>query len=413
MNLFTNVLKNLCFRVYNCKHLFVYLCNWNKIFMDLKSWYRVNFESRIKGRYVTLEHILPIINSYHDHLEITSAGTSELGNDIPLLKIGTGKKVVLGWSQMHGNESTTTKAIFDFLKFLFQQDVFQDEIEKFHESYTFYIIPILNPDGAKSYNRVNSNDIDLNRDARDLSQAESKALRKTFERVKPQLCLNLHDQRSIYGLSTDKPATVSFLAPAADKRRTVTESRKIAMQHIVRMNEELKLHIPGQVGRYDDTFNGACVGDTFQHLQVPTILFEAGHYRNDYQREKTREFIFYAYISLFDFFKRGSFNYKDYFNIPENNSKYRDIILKNVRIANERKPVDIAIQLVEELDEAEIIFVPTIDSIVKSGSLLSHKSIDLKGASVLVNSQEKIRVGQKVSTIVNKDDEKVIILQEK
>ena len=36
-------------------------------------------------------------------------------NDLPisLLTLGKGKVKILMWSQMHGNESTTTKAIFD------------------------------------------------------------------------------------------------------------------------------------------------------------------------------------------------------------------------------------------------------------------------------------------------------------
>ena len=42
---------------------------------------------------------------------------------------------------------------------------------------TLYIIPILNPDGAKAYTRLNANEVDLNRDAQDLSQPESKVLR--------------------------------------------------------------------------------------------------------------------------------------------------------------------------------------------------------------------------------------------
>jgi murein tripeptide amidase MpaA len=29
--------------------------------------------------------------------------------------------------------------------------------------FTFYCIPMLNPDGAKSYTRVNANEVDLNR----------------------------------------------------------------------------------------------------------------------------------------------------------------------------------------------------------------------------------------------------------
>ena len=66
------------------------------------------------------------------------------------------------------------------------------------------------------------------------------------------------------------------------------------MEVIAVMNDALQNIIPNQVGVYDDAFNLNCVGDTFQSENVPTILFEAGHYANDYAREKTRSlFIFH------------------------------------------------------------------------------------------------------------------------
>jgi murein tripeptide amidase MpaA len=37
---------------------------------------------------------------------------------------------------------------------------------------------MLNPDGAKTYTRENANKVDLNRDSQDLTQPESKILRK-------------------------------------------------------------------------------------------------------------------------------------------------------------------------------------------------------------------------------------------
>ena len=67
------------------------------------------------------------------------------------------------------------------------------------------------------------------------------------------------------------------------------------------MNNELQKYIPNQVGRFDDSFNINCIGDMFQSLNVPTILFEAGHYQGDYEREETRKYIFVALMSSFQF----------------------------------------------------------------------------------------------------------------
>jgi murein tripeptide amidase MpaA len=138
--------------------------------MEINNWYQKNFEETLTGRYITLQHLIPLLDNYKTKFEISVIGSSELGDEIAMLKIGSGSKTVLGWSQMHGNESTTTKALFDFLKFISQKNLFQNEIAQFLAEYTFCLIPILNPDGAKLYTRENANGIDLNRDAQNLSQ---------------------------------------------------------------------------------------------------------------------------------------------------------------------------------------------------------------------------------------------------
>lgn len=84
---------------------------------------------------------------------------------------------MLIWSQMHGNESTTTKALFDVFEQLKTAD--------FTKNLSIYVIPILNPDGAEVFTRVNYNQIDLNRDAYELTQPESKCLRKAYDLVQP------------------------------------------------------------------------------------------------------------------------------------------------------------------------------------------------------------------------------------
>ncbi|PKA84086.1 zinc carboxypeptidase [Ulvibacter sp. MAR_2010_11] len=383
--------------------------------MEITTWYSSHFEHQLKGRYITLEHIFPLLEKYKSLYSVEVVGTSEMGHDISMLKVGSGNKIVLAWSQMHGNEATTTKAIFDFLKFLSQKQHFITEIEQFLETFTIYILPLLNPDGAQRYTRENANSVDLNRDAHKLTQRESKILHAVFKKVAPELCLNLHDQRTIYGLDTGLPATISFLAPAADKERRITPSRKIAMEAIVRMYHSLQHHIPGQVGRYDDTFNVNCVGDTFQKAGVPTILFEAGHYRGDYMREKSREFIFYAFLELFEIFdnKSESINYMHYFEIPENKVNYKDIILRNVRYNNSDSPSAIAIQFSEILVENTVEFQPHIDAVGDLDNFIGHFEIDGEGASVLVNSQENVFVGDKVLDIVNKMDDSVVYFPNK
>lgn len=364
--------------------------------MEILNWYKEHFEDRLLGRYITLDTIQPIVDRLDDAVEISIAGYSEMEREILLLKIGTGNKKVLAWSQMHGNESTTTKALFDLLKFLTVDSEYKTQVDEFLNRHTLYILPILNPDGAFLYTRTNVNDVDLNRDAEQLTQKESQVLRAVFERVAPDLCLNMHDQRTLFGLDSGKPATVSFLSPAADAERTITPTRQVAMEEIVKMNACLQSIIPGQVGRFDDSFNPACVGDTFQMKGVPTILFEAGHFPEDYQREKTREMVFYALLALFDILENKeevNTQWESYHDIPENRKNFRDIILRNVMFEDKKESVDIAIQYVEKRSENRIVFEPQIDVFGDLSALHGHQEIDMEFKIIHKKANEMLITG--------------------
>ena len=257
-------------------------------------------EKAISGRYISPDFIEDFLKKLPSLFEVKTEGFSVEGRSISSVKFGSGKTKILMWSQMHGNESTTTKSLLDFFNFL-QLKNQEKEVVKILDNCTFFILPMLNPDGSFLWTRNNANDIDLNRDAQDLSQPESKILKSVFDRFKPDFCFNLHGQRTIYGFEkTGKPSILSFLAPSADEERSFGFSRKRSTHLISHIYTSLQSELAGNIGLYDDGFNNNCVGDAFQELGVPTILFEAGHFPGDYTREKTRTYIFYAilYLSL-------------------------------------------------------------------------------------------------------------------
>ena len=367
--------------------------------MQITSWYTDNFEDRLTGRYITIKHILPLLDSYRNIFNVSVAGFSEMGVEIPLVTLGKGAKKVLIWSQMHGNESTTTKALFDFFKYI---SVNNQQTAQLLSQYSFYVLPILNPDGAALYTRENANNIDLNRDAEDVSQSESRVLRSIFDSLQPHLCLNMHDQRSIFGIDGPKPATLSFLAPSADALKTITPAREIAMELIVKMKNYIQAYHHDQIGRFDDTFNQNCVGDSFTSSGSPTILFEAGHYTNDYSREQSRSFVFYALIALFDLdtaSQNNSLDYKEYFTIPENQKIYKDVVLYNVRVDGEDNLQTISFQYKEKLLHQKIEFELYFDSMGVSIEVFGHQHFDLQGGRILVNSHQNILIDEKIATI--------------
>ena len=168
--------------------------------------------------------------------------------------------------------------------------------------------------------------------------------------------------------------------------------------------------IPGRVGRYDDAFNINCVGDTFQASGVPTILFEAGHYPNDYQREKTREFVFYAFLSFLGAItpNKDDISVSRYYDLPENEKDFRDILLRNVSLNGEI--VDIAIQYQEKLQDDAIELVPIVDDISENCDKMGHKEIDIEKNEILINSHENVFVNEEIATISFKLTKKPIIL---
>ncbi|MEL0645769.1 peptidase M14, partial [Olleya sp. Ti.3.14] len=82
--------------------------------------------------------------------------------------------------------------------------------------------------------------------------------------------------------------------------------------------------LPNQIGRYDDGFNINCVGDAFQSLNAPTMLFEAGHYKDDYNSEVVRGFVYKSLLLALNYIvseDKQRFDVTHYNAIPENGKR--------------------------------------------------------------------------------------------
>ena len=365
--------------------IYAYFCQMKLINAAiLENWYRANFESKLKGRRILFDDIEPLIKNLSSKFNKEIIGYSE--NNIPIYKIsiGTGAIKILSWSQMHGNESTGTKALFDLFNFFDSNDTLLKDIsDLILNNCTLQFIVLLNPDGAVKFTRENANNIDLNRDAVDVKAVESKLLRTVLDEFNPKFCFNLHDQRSIFNVEdTINPATISFLAPSEDIERTLTKGRKETMSVIVVMNALLQKLIPNHIGRYTDEFYPTATGDNFQKLGHNTILIEAGHFKNDYDREITRKYNFYAmlqglyYIALADDF----LNYRPYFKIPNNDTLFMDIIYTNLKISNNGLDTvqDVGIQYKFKVEGDKFVMYKSIEKQGDLSKYFTHNKINAK-----------------------------------
>ena len=274
--------------------------------------------------------------SSNDSYEVKELGRSVENREIYHIRFGHGTTTVLLWSQMHGNEPTATQALFDLFHF-FDSDDFAEEKAKILAQLTIHVIPMLNPDGAERYQRRNALGVDPNRDAQQLQAPETQLLKKLRDRIQADFGFNLHDQTAYYTAgNTPHPATISFLAPASDIAKTITPTRKDAMQLIAQLNDLLQQFIPNHVAKYDDTFSPRSFGDNMQAWGTRTILVESGAYPNDPERQLTRKMNFLLLVAAFQSIAKKDYkNYStdQYFAIPDNQKeKLFDKLIRNVTV---------------------------------------------------------------------------------
>ena len=295
-------------------------------------------EPTIKDRLFKHRDLLPLIQKHRASKVFTTSvlGNSVQGRSLNLLRAGQGTTKVFLWSQMHGDESTATMALFDIFNFLSANDE-NNGFRKFlldHLEMNF--LPMVNPDGAEEWKRRNMLDIDINRDARLLNTPEGKILMAAADRIKPAFGFNLHDQSTLYAAGkTKNQATISFLAPAFNYEKDLNPVRERATKLIVLMNRTLQKYAPDKVAKYDDAYDPRCFGDTFQGKGISTILIESGGYPGDLEKQYIRKLNFYVILTSLHAIAKKSYeaeDIKDYALIPENERALYDLIVRNAEV---------------------------------------------------------------------------------
>lgn len=282
-------------------------------------------DSTITDRFFKQADIDPLINQLHDHPDFTvqQEGESVQGRPIYLVKWGNGPQTVFMWSQMHGNEPTATMALMDLFNFLAAEgDEFDADRREWSSELTLLFMPMVNPDGAEVYQRRNALDVDLNRDALRLSSPESVLLKGVRDRYNAVFGFNLHDQSVYYGTDTgDDPVAIAFLAPAYNVEKETNEVRERAKRLIGMLHRDLRAYIPGQIARYDDTFEPRAFGDNMQRWGTSTILIESGGFREDPEKQYLRKLHFMMLLSSFSYIARGDYasaDMQEYLDLPMN-----------------------------------------------------------------------------------------------
>ena len=338
-------------------------------------------EKTIDKRRIKHHEIQPLINSLKSEngYEVSVLGKSIEGRTISMISIGSGKTNILLWSQMHGNEPTATMAIFDIFNYLKTNKEILQNVK-------LHFIPMLNPDGAEKFSRRNAIGIDINRDAQRLQSPESKILKAARDSLNADFGFNLHDQSKYYNAErTEKPATISFLAPAYNYEKSINIVRGNAMKIIVEMNAVIQQYASGQVGRYSDDFEPRAFGDNIQKWGTSTILVESGGYKNDAEKQFIRKINFVALLTAIQSISKETYkktSIAKYEDIPKNDRKLFDLKITNVTFSylGNNYTVDLGINNIEKdnKEHTNFYYVGRLNEIGDLSTYYGYETLDAK-----------------------------------
>ncbi|MDN3641625.1 M14 family zinc carboxypeptidase [Lutimonas halocynthiae] len=326
--------------------------------------------------------IQPLIDSLKTQkaFEVTILGESIQERSISMISVGEGETDVLLWSQMHGDEPTATAAIFDIINYFKQNKTLLKNVR-------VHFIPMLNPDGAEAFSRRNAIGIDINRDAVRRQSPESEILKRVRDSLDADFGFNLHDQSKYYNAkTTEKPATISFLAPAYNFEKDINETRGNAMRVIANMNKVIQRYARGQVGRYSDEFEPRAFGDNMQLWGTSTILIESGGHYDDPEKQFIRKLNYVSILSAIESISTKSYEattLDQYMSIPKNDRKLFDLKIENLSFSylGLDFKVDIGVNHteIENKNHSEFYYLGKISDVGDLSTHYGYETLDAEG----------------------------------
>jgi hypothetical protein len=352
-----------------------------------------------------VRRLTEVVSGAPDLFALEKIGESIEGRSINYLRAGTGPFSVLLWSQMHGDESTATAALFDLFEYL-RRHRQEPAVAQLLARLTLHVVPMLNPDGAERFERRNAQSIDVNRDALRLQTPEGKALKALRDRLNPRLGFNLHNQSWRTSVGTPpKPASISLLSVAYDEARSENAGRKLTKQVCAVIREALEPFAPGQIGRYDDEFEVRAFGDNITLWGTPVVLIETGPWPGPEPDAALVRLNFIALVSALDALATGAVERADpqrYESLPMNESKVLYVLVKNATIINGRAmpPFTGDIGLVANRrvqvtsGKRELQTTLTIDDLGDLRTLGALRTIDATGMTAIPLADDAVAAGQ-------------------
>lgn len=346
-----------------------------------------------------MEIIWRLQSQYPKLFKVEEVGRSVEGRSNNLITLGNGRKKVFMWSQMHGDESTATRALLDMLNMI-GSNTSEPFIRTILKETTLLLLPMVNPDGAERFERRNAQGIDINRDAVALQTPEARTLKAIRDDFAPEFGFNLHDQEPRFAVGrTNHIAAIALLAPTYDEAKSTNEVRRRAKHLAAFIAEAISHFVPSHVSRYDDSFEPRAFGDAMQTWGTSTVLVESGGWldpltgHDDSEKEYLRKLNAIGLLASCHGIATEEYQSTDiavYESLPENNKNVFDVLIKNARSrfgdSASSITVDVGVNVVEQRDGTTQEWKKTAQ-IADVGDLtpfMAFRTIDAEGRTLAI-----------------------------
>jgi hypothetical protein len=284
-----------------------------------------------KFTHAELWTLLEAIVEESPDIEMAEIGRSARGRPLRSLTFGSGPTRVLLWSQMHGDEPTHTMGLADLFAY-WRREPEDPRVAKLRDALTVVAVPMLNPDGAERFRRLNGQGIDLNQDARAWLTPEMRALRDLYNRVRPDFAFGLHDQnvRKRVGQS-DRLVALALLANPFNEEREDNDPRLRAKRVCAVVREAVEPLTGERVARFPDEYEPKGMGEYVVSHGTSSILMEAGFWPNDPEKQFPRRVSFVALLSALEAIADGSYAempLDTYETLEETDEQVHDLIIR-------------------------------------------------------------------------------------
>ena len=145
--------------------------------------------------YDQLTAFIKQLDEESDLLNVETIGQSVQGRNLYVLKFSSSefgkdksKIKVLFFAQQHGNEQSGKEGAL-----LLAQTLLNPENRYLFDKIDFAIVPQMNPDGSEVNKRLNGHDLDLNRNHLILTEPETQALHRFFDKYLFEVAMDIHE----------------------------------------------------------------------------------------------------------------------------------------------------------------------------------------------------------------------------